>query len=88
MIRPVRGALIILSCGLLGGCFAPMTTREAQGIANARLAKFCNNRCGKVSFGRTQRINDRWLVDFDGPRHKFTVTVEKDGNSKVDVWNK
>jgi len=88
VIRPFRGALIILSGALLAGCFAPMTTREAQGIANARLAKFCNGKCGEVRFGRTQRIKDRWLVDFDGPRHKFTVTVENDGNSKVDVWDK
>lgn len=65
-----------------------MTTREAQDIANTRLTKFCRGNCGKVQMAKTQRIKDRWLVDFDAPKHKFTVTVENNGNSKVDVWNK
>lgn len=89
MTRTFRGAFIILFCGsLLGGCFAPMTTREAQSIANQRLIKFCNARCGAVKMARTQKIKDRWLVDFDAPRQKFTVIVENDGNSHVDVWSK
>lgn len=89
MTRTFRGALIvILSALLAGGCFAPMTTREAQSIANQRLTKFCNGRCGDVKMARTQKISNRWLVDFDAPRQKFTVTVENDGNSHVDVWSK
>jgi hypothetical protein len=88
MRAPLRGAFIAISLIALGGCFAPMTTREAQDIANTRLAKYCNGRCGAVTLGRTQRIKDRWLVDFEAPRQKFTVIVENDGNSKVTAWDK
>ncbi len=83
-----RGGFIVLSGVLLAGCFAPMTTREAQDIASARVTKFCRGNCGKVALAKTQQIKDRWLVDFDAPKHKFTVTVENNGNSKVDVWDK
>jgi very-short-patch-repair endonuclease len=89
MTGSFRGAsVIVLSALFLGGCFAPMTTREAQSIANQRLTKFCNGRCGAVKMARTQKIANRWLVDFDAPRQKFTVTVEDDGNSHVDIWSK
>ena len=89
MIRSFRGAFITVFCGFfLGGCFAPMTTREAQSIANQRLTKFCNGRCGDVKMAGTQKIAKRWLVEFEAPRQKFTVIVEDDGNSKVTVWDK
>jgi very-short-patch-repair endonuclease len=88
MRAPLRGAFIAISTFALAGCFAPMTTREAQDIANTRLTKYCNGRCGAVTLGRTQKIKDRWLVDFEAPRQKFTVIVENDGNSKVTVWDK
>jgi very-short-patch-repair endonuclease len=88
MRAPLRGAFIAISTLALTGCFAPMTTREAQDIANTRLTKYCNGRCGAVTLGRTQRIKDRWLVDFEAPRQKFTVIVENDGNSKVTAWQK
>ena len=89
MIRSFRGAFFIVICGFfLGGCFAPMTTREAQAIANQRLTKFCDGRCGAVKMAGTQKIAKRWLVEFEAPRQKFTVTVEDDGNSHVDIWNK
>jgi hypothetical protein len=65
-----------------------MTTREAQEIASGRLQKYCRGRCGAVTLAHTQKIKNRWLVDFDGPRQKFTVIVENDGNSKVTTWNK
>ena len=65
-----------------------MTTGEAQQIATTRLSKYCRGHCGPVTMARTQKIKDRWLVDFDGPRQKFTVIVENDGNSKVTTWNK
>ena len=83
-----RASIIILSTLFAGGCFARMTTREAQTIANQQLTKFCNARCGAVKMASTQKIKNRWLVDFDAPRQKFTVTVENDGNAHVDVWNK
>ena len=88
MIAPLRGAFIVISTAALAGCFAPMTTREAQNIANTRLIKYCNSQCGTLTLGRTQRIKNRWLVDFDSPRQRFTVIVENDGNAKVTAWDK
>jgi hypothetical protein len=88
MIAPLRGGLIAISLIALGGCFAPMTTREAQDIANTRLTRYCNSRCGALTLAHTQRIKDRWLVDFEAPRQKFTVIVENDGNSKITTWDK
>ena len=39
-------------------------------------------------FSHPDWLVKRWLVDFDGPRQKFTVIVENDGNSRVTTWNK
>ena len=88
MTAPPRGGLIAIAIFTLAGCVAPMTTREAQGIAQQRLVKYCNGRCGAFTLARTQKIKDRWLVDFESPRRTFTVTVEDDGNAKVTVWDK
>jgi hypothetical protein len=88
MIRPLTGGAFILGLIGLGGCFAPMTTREAQDIATVRLNKYCRTYCGAIKMAGTQKIKDRWLVDFEAPKHKFTVTVENDGNSKVTTWDK
>ena len=82
------GATILIAADSLMGCVAPMTTREAQGVARERLVKYCSGRCGAVTLAHTQKIKNRWLVDFDAPRQKFTVIVEDDGNSKVTVWDK
>jgi hypothetical protein len=65
-----------------------MTTREAQDIAQQRLVKYCAGQCGTLALGRTQKIKSRWLVDFEAPRHRFTVIVEDDGNSKITTWDK
>ncbi len=73
---------------MLAGCVAPMTTREAQGVARERLVKYCSGRCGALALAHTQKIKNRWLVDFDAPRQKFTVIVENNGNSRVTVWDK
>ena len=85
---PTKGALIAILVATQTGCVAPMTTREAQGIAQQRLVKYCNGRCGAVTLGHTQKIKSRWLVDFEAPRQKFTVIVENDGNTRVTVWDK
>jgi hypothetical protein len=85
-VRRLPAAL--LAALFLSGCMAPVTTREAQEIASTRLKKYCSGRCGAVTLAHTQKIKNRWLVDFDGPRQKFTVIVEDDGNSKVTTWNK
>jgi hypothetical protein len=83
-----RGGIIIVASLAVMGCIAPMTEREAQRTANVRLTRYCNGHCGALTMARTQQFKDRWLVDFEDPRHKFTVTVENDGNSKVTTWNK
>ena len=88
MKRPFGGAIILLTCIALAGCFAPLSTREAQTIASERLTKYCGGKCGAVTLGRTQRIKSRYLVDFDAPRQRFTVIVENDGNAKVTAWAK
>ena len=81
--------LSVLAIGLaLAGCIAPMTAREAQDIAHTRLDKYCKGRCGTLAWSNTQKIKNRWLVDFDASRQKFTVIVEGDGNSSVTVWEK
>ena len=88
MIRPVSGAAVIFSTIALAGCFAPMSTREAQAIASRQVTRYCEGHCGKLTLGRTQKIKQRWLVDFDAPRQRFTVIVENDGNYKVTAWEK
>ena len=88
MKRPFGGAVILLTCMSLAGCFAPMSMREAQDIASARLTKYCGSKCGAITLGRTQRIKSRYLVDFEAPRQRFTVIVENDGNAKVTAWDK
>ena len=88
-MRPAfRGAAILFSTIFLAGCFAPMTTREAQSIALQRLNRYCAGKCGALALGHTQRIKKRWLVDVEAPRQRFTVIVENDGNAKVTTWNK
>ena len=72
----------------MAGCFAPMSTREAQSIASSQLTRYCAGKCGAFALGHTQRIKNRWLVDFDSPRQRFTVIVENDGNSRITAWDK
>ncbi len=89
MIRSFRGLSILVLSGLaLGGCFAPMTDREARDIASTQVGKYCGGHCGALTIGRTQKIKNRWLVDVDAARQRFTVIVENDGNSKVTAWDK
>ena len=78
----------LLAAAAVAGCISPMSTREAQDIAHARLDKYCAGHCGAVTLAHTQKIKDRWLVDFEAPRQKFTVIVENDGNAKVTTWDK
>jgi len=87
MTRPFAGALLVATG--LAACMAPMQAPEAQGIARDRLARYCRNGgCGAYALGHTQKIGDRWLVDFEAPRHRFTVTVEDNGSAKVTTWDR
>ena len=89
MTRPFLGAGIFFSVLVLAGCAGPMGQREAENRAGRSLARFCHQTpCGPTHLLKAQKIKNRWLVDFEGPRQKFTVMVENDGNSKVTVWNK
>lgn len=83
-----KPSFLLLAASVLAGCIAPMTTREAEHIASTSLNKYCRGRCGALTLAHTQKINHRWLVDFEAPREKFTVIVESDGNSKVTAWSK
>ena len=65
-----------------------MSTKEAQAIATTRMNKYCRGHCGALTIAGTQKIKNRWLVDFEAPREKFTVIVEDDGNAKVTAWSK
>jgi len=87
---PKRGLFLIALAGIagLGACAGPMAAREAQGIAQDRMTRYCQNRCGPLQLTKAQKIKDRWLVDFDSPGRRFTVTVDNGGNAKVDVWDK
>lgn len=89
MKPPFAGAFTGLTVLTLCACFAPMRAPEAQGIARDRLARYCRNGgCGAYQLGHTQKIKDRWLVDFEAPRHRFTVIVEDNGSAKVTTWDK
>ena len=88
MTIPSRGFSVLVIGLALAGCIAPMTAREAQDIAHARLDKYCKASCGTLAWSNTEKIKTRWLVDFEGQRQKFTVIVEDDGNSRVTVWDK
>lgn len=88
MTRLAAALLAAPTVLFLAGCISPMTTREAEDIAASRIKKYCASRCGAVTLARTQKLKKRWLVDFDGPRQKFMVVVEDDGNSKITTWNK
>jgi hypothetical protein len=85
---PSRGLSVLVIALAVAGCVAPMTAREARDIAHTRLDKYCKGRCGTLAWSNTQKIKNRWLVDFDASRQKFTVIVEGDGNSSVTVWEK
>jgi hypothetical protein len=88
VIAPLRGLFILLSGLALAGCITPMSAREARDIAHTRLDRYCRGHCGQLAWSNTQKIKNRWLVDFEGQRQKFTVIVEDDGNSKVTIWDK
>jgi hypothetical protein len=85
---PFRGLSIVILGMALAGCIAPMSAREARDIAHTRLDKYCKGRCGTLAWSNTQKLNKRWLVDFDSQRQKFAVIVEEDGNSNVTIWDK
>jgi diaminopimelate epimerase len=84
-----RTALLLI-CGVaVAGCAGPMGQREAEVRANRSLNDFCRNAaCGAARLIKTQKIKDRWLVDFETQAGLYTVTVDRSGAAKVSVWDK
>jgi hypothetical protein len=73
---------------LLAACVGPLTRSEAEGIAMRRMARFCAQACGAYHITGAQQMRDRWLVDFETPRHKLGVLVDDGGTTQVTVWDK
>jgi len=89
VIPGFRGAVLILSILVLAGCAGPLRQREAESRANLSLRNFCQNKaCGTARLVRSQKLKDRWLVDFDTATGLYTVAVDKDGGTNVSVWDK
>jgi hypothetical protein len=87
--RDVLKALLCCAAFLLlAACAGPMQLREAQARAQDRLAEYCAGRCGGLRLTHSQKIKDRWLIDFDAPAQKYTVMVDDGGNTELTVWDK
>lgn len=65
-----------------------MSRGEAESYAARRMARFCGQVCGAYRITGAQRLKDRWLIDFDAPRHKLAVLVDEGGTTQVTVWDK
>ena len=89
MTHRFRGGALTLCFVLLAGCVAPMNQREAELLAGHSLRKFCAaSPCGAPRLVKSQKLKDRWLVDFDTANGLYTVAVDKTGNTNVSVWDK
>jgi hypothetical protein len=89
MISAFRGGAIILSGLVLAGCIAPMRQREAESRAGQSLRSFCRDKaCGAPHLVKTQKLKNRWLVDFETAGGLYTVAVDQGGNTDVSVWDK
>jgi hypothetical protein len=65
-----------------------MGLREAQARAQERVARYCAGRCGGLRLIHSQKIKDRWMIDFDSTARKYTVVIDDGGNSQLSVWDK
>jgi hypothetical protein len=66
-----------------------MGQREAELRANRSLKNFCQQTpCGAVRLLKTQKIKDRWLVDYETQGGLYTVAVSLSGHTDVSVWDK
>jgi hypothetical protein len=66
-----------------------MRQREAQSRAGQSLRSFCRDKaCGAPHLVRTQKLKDRWLVDFETAGGLYTVAVNPGGSTDVSVWDK
>lgn len=66
-----------------------MRQREAESRAGRSLLTFCQDKtCGAARLVKTEKIKNRWLVDFETPGGLYTVAVDQGGNTDVSVWDK
>ncbi len=66
-----------------------MRQREAESRASRSLQTFCQNKaCGPARLVKTEKIKNRWLVDFETLGGLYTVAVDPGGNTDVSVWDK
>jgi hypothetical protein len=65
-----------------------MGLREAQARAQNRMDQYCAGRCGALRLTHSQKIGERWLIDFDAPARKYTVTVDDGGDTQLSIWDK
>ena len=82
--------IVLLAPASLSGCAAPMSQREAVQLASVSIRKYCGPRaeCASLRLGRVQKINDRWLVQFETSADAYGVAVNADGNTDITVWDK
>jgi hypothetical protein len=84
-----RGTALFLFLFVLAGCVSPLGQREAESRANRSLRNFCQNKaCGTARLVKTQKLKDRWLVDFESATGLYTVAVDQGGNTDISVWEK
>ena len=75
---------------VLTACAGPMTQREAQVTALLSLRDYCAQTvpCAPYRVGRTQRLGDGWLVDFESADATYGVMVHRNGSTEVTNWQK
>lgn len=83
-----RAGIVLLCVAGLGACAGPMALREAQTRAQERMTRFCAGGCGALHLIHSQKIKDRWLIDFDSPARRYTVLVDDGGNTQISIWDK
>ena len=89
-LTKIGAALSLLTILVAGGCAAPMSQREAVGLANTSLLKFCSDRggCAQLRVAHSQKIKDRWLIEYDAALDRYGVAVDSGGNTAISVWDK
>ena len=67
-----------------------MTQREAVEIANRAHAQILRRQppVRPLRLAHTQKIKDRWLVEFDTAATSYGVAVAGDGNTEISIWDK
>lgn len=85
-----QGGAVFFLCAALAGCAGALTLPQAKTFADRNVTRYCRgqNDCGKLLQIKAQRLNGRWLIDYDSKGRVLTVAVDDDGNTRLDIWNK